>query len=431
MVLGADVHGGAQQWHPNVSQNPVLSGRTNLTSREGRHSPNDILCARAAAAVRLSILGARAPHSGRGLLFQKQQSRGSSRQSPRVPQQAPLQLLSPRVRSEMQQQQGYNGSPVGARSSSVENNVHKLRDEVADLRHLMGTYSEHHPSSNVHSRRHSLDGTSPPPLPSHLARPPTTGSAGSGMPPTDATIASSARAWTRPVPPFALRDQPPRGGNFGLSELPSRFEPPPSSMLSAYTDASEFGREGQGHHLEPLDDAVLARAAAESGVSPAFAGVASKLPGSGNITFQSHAVRYAVTLAERMQATDSAKSGAPSTEGCYTCLEVLREMLPLLGPLAPVLSNVHDALQLCLLSEHHYEAAYADQLNESSSSTSARKMRRNQRAAAHQQKLQGRGRVPYFVLGAQAGGGGGGITIGARYRVRGGVAQSGRFDQLG
>ena len=400
MVLGADVHGGAQQWHPNVSQNPVLSGRTNLTSREGRHSPTTFYDAAQQQQSASPFSARRTLTPDEVYFFQKQQSRGSSRQSPRVPQQAPLQLLSPRVRAEITrgQQQGYNGSPVGARSSSVENNVHKLRDEVADLRHLMGTYSEHHPSSNIHSRRHSLDGTSPPPLPSHLARPPTTGSAGSGMPPTDATIASSARAWTRPVPPFALRDQPPRGGNFGLSELPSRFEPPPSSMLSSYTDASEFGREGQGHHLEPLDDAVLARAAAESGVSPAFAGVAGKLPGSGNITFQSHAVRFAVTLAERMQATDSAKSGAPSTEGCYTCLEVLREMLPLLGPLAPVISNVHDALQLCLLSEHHYEAAYADQLNESSSSTSARKMRRNQRAAAHQQKLQGRGRVPYFVL---------------------------------
>ena len=29
-------------------------------------------------------------------------------------------------------------------------------------------------------------------------------------------------------------------------------------------------------------------------------------------------------------------------------------MLPLLGPLAPVLRNVHDALQLCLLSDQHY-----------------------------------------------------------------------------
>ena len=175
--------------------------------------------------------------------FSEAADRGSSRQSPRVPQQAPLQW-SPRVRAEITrgQQQGYNGSPVGARSSSVENNVHKLRDEVADLRHLVGTYSEHHPSSNIHSRRHSLDGTSPPPLPSHLARPPTTGSAGSGMPPTDATIASSARAWTRPVPPFALRDQPPRGGQW-VSELPSRLSRrPPRCCLPIPTRLSLVGR---------------------------------------------------------------------------------------------------------------------------------------------------------------------------------------------
>jgi hypothetical protein len=43
-----------------------------------------------------------------------------------------------------------------------------------------------------------------------------------------------------------------------------------------------------------------------------------------------------------------------------TCLEVLHEMLPLLGPLAPVLQNVHDALSLCLLSEQHYTDGLAD-----------------------------------------------------------------------
>jgi hypothetical protein len=35
-------------------------------------------------------------------------------------------------------------------------------------------------------------------------------------------------------------------------------------------------------------------------------------------------------------------------------------MLPLLGPLAPVLQNVHDALSLCLLSEQHYTDGLAD-----------------------------------------------------------------------
>ena len=40
----------------------------------------------------------------------------------------------------------------------------------------------------------------------------------------------------------------------------------------------------------------------------------------------------------------------PSPEGCMTCLAVLEEMIPLLGPLAPTMSRVYEALRLCLLS---------------------------------------------------------------------------------
>ena len=40
----------------------------------------------------------------------------------------------------------------------------------------------------------------------------------------------------------------------------------------------------------------------------------------------------------------------PSPEGCMTCLAVLEEMIPLLGPLAPTMSKVYEALRLCLLS---------------------------------------------------------------------------------
>ena len=110
-----------------------------------------------------------------------------------------------------------------------------------------------------------------------------------------------------------------------------------------------------------LSNAALARAAAEAGVFPPFAaplpaGGGSRSPrgAADGLAFQSHAVKFAVRLAEQLEQTSTTKEASPSTEGCYTCLAVLREMMPLLGPLAPVLKNVYDALALCLLSENHY-----------------------------------------------------------------------------
>lgn len=102
--------------------------------------------------------------------------------------------------------------------------------------------------------------------------------------------------------------------------------------------------------------ADLARAAAQSGVAPPLSDTTVQPAGAlqGSNAFQSNAVRFAVTIAERLAAASTTKEGSPSAESCYTCLSILREMLPLLGPLGPVLQNVHDALQLCLLSDQHY-----------------------------------------------------------------------------
>lgn len=74
--------------------------------------------------------------------------------------------------------------------------------------------------------------------------------------------------------------------------------------------------------------------------------------------FQSCAVRFAVAIAERLPAAANLRSNSPSTDSCYTCLSILREMVPLLGPLGPVLQNVHEAMQVCLLSDQHYGNIY-------------------------------------------------------------------------
>lgn len=62
-------------------------------------------------------------------------------------------------------------------------------------------------------------------------------------------------------------------------------------------------------------------------------------------------------------------------------------MLPLLGPLAPVLRNVHDALQLCLLSDQHYSDA-ASTPRRSDETLTGRTL---QHVASHK-------RVPFFIL---------------------------------
>ena len=150
------------------------------------------------------------------------------------------------------------------------------------------------------------------------------------------------------------------------------------------------------HH--PMDSSSLARTAAEAGVSPAFPGAPAQATADGTV-FQSHAVRFAVRLAEHLERTEL--QATPTTEGCYTCLEVLREMLPLLGPLAPVLRNVHDALELCLLSEQHYESGAATDVAADTAAAPAQaspRLLRIQRRSGGGAPSSGHSRVPYFVL---------------------------------
>jgi len=72
------------------------------------------------------------------------------------------------------------------------------------------------------------------------------------------------------------------------------------------------------------------------------------------VAFHSHAIRFAVMLSEKLDASDEDATGMPSPEGCMTCLAVLEEMIPLLGPLAPTMSKVYEALRLCLLSRQSH-----------------------------------------------------------------------------
>ena len=67
-------------------------------------------------------------------------------------------------------------------------------------------------------------------------------------------------------------------------------------------------------------------------------------------------------------------------------------MVALVGPLGPVLQNVHDALQLSLLSPHHYSDGMF--LDDGESPV----MRTSTDAALERHAAATRGRVPFFVL---------------------------------
>lgn len=70
--------------------------------------------------------------------------------------------------------------------------------------------------------------------------------------------------------------------------------------------------------------------------------------------FASDALRLSVAIVEQLDAAERIHDGGPSTEGCYICLNLLREIQPLMGVLAPVLGRVISALELCLLSQEHF-----------------------------------------------------------------------------
>ena len=49
--------------------------------------------------------------------------------------------------------------------------------------------------------------------------------------------------------------------------------------------------------------------------------------------FNSDALRFAVEVVERLQIPSKPNGSVPTTDGCYACLEVLEDLLPLMGPL--------------------------------------------------------------------------------------------------
>ena len=183
---------------------------------------------------------------------------------------------------------------------------------------------------------------------------------------------------------FAFRESVLRTGTVPLADIHSRLDgssgKSPVSPGSSYAnspcgsfrqralgDGGSFrgGREGGGAARQ-YDRAELARLAAAAGVAPALGVRPSVQRGGAPVPcrpagapasavraaqeqagsqladgvspagFTSDVVRFAVALAENLDAAETARQGAPSTRSCYTCLSVLQDLIPLLGPLGPV-----------------------------------------------------------------------------------------------
>lgn len=133
---------------------------------------------------------------------------------------------------------------------------------------------------------------------------------------------------------------------------------------------------------------AAAAAAADSGVVPAItrrgeAGRGSKgEPAPGGVSeFASVAVRFAVRIAERLDAAERKAEGRPTVESCYACLDMLRELCPLLGPLEPVLGRLLRSLELCLLSQELCDKPPSECAHERPAGA-----------------LRGIGKLPFFVL---------------------------------
>ena len=397
----------SQQWKPGQAQ-------PGATSRGGRTSL-------AAPADGSSTDGPRAvpvprPPSPRMLtpdqayFFQKQQH-GRPQPLPRTPlgpfQQAARLRIVPNASNDTAAVSTGELRPDRLPAGTPEE-AERLHDEVAFLKQLMRVYDEH-PAQGGGGRSGGY------------SRPTSRSSArGVGSPREGRARLGEPKQWQRPSSssghhndygppqhlgarmggPFSYRDTSPRVGQVGLSELKSRLG---SSALAAggpaaagiapaphFTDSVHYTRP-EDADLTAHNVTALARAAAQAGVVPAFAGSGGDGGGGGG-GFQSNAVRFAVTMAERLEQTDGIKSGAPSTEGVYTCLAVLREMVGLVGPLGSTLQNIHDALQLCLLSPHHYSDGIM--LDDKESPAHAR----GGNTAFERHAAATHGRVPFFVL---------------------------------
>lgn len=415
MVVAESCRSG-QQWNPGTAQQRTVINveRTSLAGgRRPTTTPRDV-------GLSQPML---TPDDA--YFFQKQQH-GRPQPPPRVPTRlGPRPMIVPNASSATARCAPASGLAATRQVHGTEaEEADRLHDEVRALRLLMRGYDEapsmskqggwaadssSRPSSRGSPRRAGVGSEQP-----SWQRPSSSAASGQSL---------SARSGGPPLR-FAFRESTPRAGQSTLSDLPSRRSAPhdatPQQQMLLLQQqqwqwhphqpggfgfggmeddprAQLYASSSRFEHAEPesLATAALARAAAEAGVVPAFA--VSSDAGIGGLkargaAFQSNAVRFAVTMAERLEQTEAIKSSSPSTDGCYTSLAVLREMVALVGPLGPVLQNVHDALQLCLLSPHHYSDGMFMDDGESPA------MRTSTDAALERHAAATRGRVPFFVL---------------------------------
>ncbi|KAL1510602.1 hypothetical protein AB1Y20_006903 [Prymnesium parvum] len=162
-------------------------------------------------------------------------------------------------------------------------------------------------------------------------------------------------------------------GRAPLDVFPSRLSPQRAAAESAGRGegGEAGGEEAEGGEAEGGASAArLARAAAMRGVVPPQHNLARKDRGHcglagpcaraavGGIpaatpaeSYHSEIVRFSVQLLEKLDAPlRQSADGTPSAESCYACMRVLQEVLPLLGPLEPVMTKVFHALELCIFS---------------------------------------------------------------------------------
>ena len=146
-------------------------------------------------------------------------------------------------------------------------------------------------------------------------------------------------------------DASPRGSRAERGRLP--IAPSPAAAPPATADyATDYATEYAAVAEE--SSRLLATAAAAAGVVPALVPPATQAGPSGVSTFQSSALRLAVTVAEQLDSAERAAAGAPSARSVAICLHLLEEMTPLMGPLEVVALRLTAALRRCLLSDRHY-----------------------------------------------------------------------------
>ena len=143
-------------------------------------------------------------------------------------------------------------------------------------------------------------------------------------------------------------DASPRGSRAERGRLPIAPSPRTASPPSAAAYTTDYASVAEE------STRLLATAAAAAGVVPALVPPATQAGPSGVSTFQSSALRLAVTVAEQLDSAERAAAGAPSARSVAICLHLLEEMTPLMGPLETVALRLTAALRRCLLSDRHY-----------------------------------------------------------------------------